>query len=129
MNLTKVLRDKGLRPTPHRVRVAEKVLKKHCHFSADEMATWAAGLKQPLSRATVYNILNEFVAVGLLRSMHLAGQSKTIYDSNTQSHFHFYDVDSGEIHDVPPEKVKLNLASLTGFKVDEVSVVITGRRT
>ncbi len=129
MEIEKLLREKSLRPTPHRIRLGQKVLKKHCHFSADEIAAWAASLKQPLSRATVYNILNEFVAVGLLRSMHLPSQGKTIYDSNTESHFHFYDVETGMIHDVAPDKVKLNLASLSGYKVDDVSVVITGRKS
>lgn len=129
MNIAESLKQKGLRPTPHRVRLAGKVLRKHCHFTADEIGEWATNLKRPLSRATVYNILNEFVAVGLLRSMHLASAGKTIYDSNTDNHYHFYDVDNGVIHDVAPEKFKLNLSSLGEYKIDEVSILITGRKT
>lgn len=128
MDIVEALKEKGLRPTPHRVRLAEKVLRKHCHFSADEIGEWATNLKRPLSRATVYNILNEFVAVGLLRSMHLSSVGKTIYDSNTDNHYHFYDADKGTIHDLAPEKLKLNLGSFEGYQIDEVSILITGRK-
>lgn len=123
-----LLSNKGLRPTPHRVRIAQRVLKKHDHFTADDICAWASGLKQGLSRATVYNILNEFVAVGLLRSFYSSAIGKTIYDSNTESHFHLYDTSRKEIVDIDPSLVSIDTSALAGFQIDQIEVLLKGRR-
>ena len=130
MDIVKTLTERGLRATPHRVRIAEKVLPRHCHFTAEEISRWAAGLKSRLSRATVYNILNELVAVGLLRSMYLPSVGKTIYDSNPEPHHHLYDLETGAIHDVETEAVKMCVegAWSADYRIEDVTLVFSGRR-
>jgi len=124
----KLLTDKGLRPTPHRIRIGQRVLKEHCHFTAEEIYDWASSLKQKASRATVYNILNEFVAVGLLKSFFSTSMGITIYDSNTDEHFHFYDVDSKEIVDLDPSVLSVDIKTLKNYKVERMDILLTGRR-
>jgi Fe2+ or Zn2+ uptake regulation protein len=123
-----LLIEKGLRPTPHRIRIAQKVFKKHSHFTAEEVCDWAIGLKQKLSRATVYNILNEFVAVGLLRSFYSGAVGKTIYDSNTENHYHLYDAATDEIVDIDARLVKINTQALKDFEIEHVEVLFRGRK-
>lgn len=130
-SLEDVLREKGLRPTPHRVRIASRVLRQNIHFTADEIYHWTSGLKWRVSRASVYNILNEFVAVGLLNSFHSTTLGRTIYDSNVDSHFHFFDNASEEIFDIHPDLVKIKTTELEslGFTVENVEVIFRGRKT
>ena len=47
----------------------------------------AAGIQ--VSLATVYNTLNQFTAVGLLREVAIEGH-KTYFDTNTSNHYHYY---------------------------------------
>jgi Fur family transcriptional regulator, iron response regulator len=122
------LAETGLRLTPHRLQIARQVLKRDNHFTADEIILWASKLKNKLSRATVYNILNEFVAVGLLRSFYSSGQEKLIFDSNTKQHFHFLDLKTNEVFDVDPAQVKFDSRGLVGFKVEEAEVLFKGHR-
>lgn len=126
--IEKLLADRGLRPTHHRLKIGQKVLKEHCHFTTDDLCEWASGLKQKMSRATVYNILNEFVAVGLLKSFYSGAVGKTIYDSNLNAHFHLYDVDAKEIMDVDPKLLSVDTKKLKGFKVEQMEILITGRK-
>lgn len=120
----------GLRATPHRLKIGQRILKEHCHFTAEDLCGWSSTLKTRLSRATVYNILNEFVAAGLLKSFYSGALGKTIYDSNVETHFHFYDSTSKKIMDVDPSLVKINTKEMKslGFTVDRVEIVFQGRR-
>tara|TARA_B110001454_G_scaffold124375_1_gene116054 strand:- start:35341 stop:35727 length:387 start_codon:yes stop_codon:yes gene_type:complete len=126
--IEKLLADRGLRPTNHRLKIGQKVLKEHCHFTADDLCEWASSGKQKMSRATVYNILNEFVAAGLLKSFYSGAAGKTIYDSNLSTHFHLYDVESKKIMDVDPKMLSIDTKNLKGYKVEQMEILITGRK-
>ena len=53
-----------------------------------------------VSKATVYNTLNLFCERGLLRTVDV-DPSRQYYDSSIESHHHFYNVDTGELIDIP----------------------------
>src|SRR6516164_8275660 len=94
------LRERGIQPSAQRIAVAQYVLTTDEHPSADRV--WARVKRgfPMLSRATVYNTLNLFVAKGLLRPLVLA-EGKVVFDPNVASHHHFIDEETGAIHDVP----------------------------
>ena len=109
--------------------MAQYVLHTDEHPSADEV--WTQGKKRfpHVSRATVYNTLNLFVKKGLLRQFVLT-EGRVIFDPKTEDHHHFIDEDSGSIHDVPWEAVKVsNVPKLDGFEVREYQVVMRGKKT
>lgn len=59
-----------------------------------------------VSKATVYNTLNLFAAKGLIRPLNL-DPTRCSFDSNmTPTHFHLYEVESGEILDIAPEDIQ-----------------------
>lgn len=122
------LRSLGVRPTTHRVALARHILKEHCHFTADELYAWADGCLKKVSRATIYNTLNEFVAVGLIRAFYSPQASRLIYDSNTANHFHLYDEQSHQIIDIDPSQVTVNTNGRSGYQIDHIDVVFRGRR-
>lgn len=123
-----LLEQHGIQPSAHRVAVAAYVLRTEEHPSAEQV--WASVRRKfpMISRATVYNTLNLFVAKGLLRELHLAPDS-VLFDANTGRHHHFVDEDTGRIYDVPWNQCEVrNAQPLPGFEVHDYQVVMRGRR-
>ena len=126
---TAVLRDHGINPSAQRVAVAQYVLHTKDHPSADEVWTRVRERFPHLSRATVYNTLNLFVEKGLLRQFALT-EGRVVFDPKTDDHHHFIDEESGRIHDVAWDAVRVsNVSKLEGFDVREYQVVMRGKRT
>jgi Fur family iron response transcriptional regulator len=126
-DVVRILEEHGIQPSAQRVAVAEYVLRTTEHPSADKV--WAAVQKNfpMISRATVYNTLNLFVEKGLLRELHLAPDS-VIFDPNTDRHHHFIDEDTGRIHDIPWNQMKVSKGKLPDFEIHDYQVVMRGRR-
>ena len=121
-----ILEKHGIQPTAQRVAVAEYVLRTHDHPSADKV--WAVvGENYPaISRATVYNTLNLFVERGLLRRLTFAEDS-VVFDPRTETHHHFIDDETGEIHDVPWDRVQVcNIETLKEYDIRDYQVVMRG---
>jgi Fe2+ or Zn2+ uptake regulation protein len=126
---TSVLKDHGISPSAQRVAVAQYVLHTDEHPSADEVWTRVRKHFPHVSRATVYNTLNLFIEKGLLRQLVLT-EGRVVFDPRTDDHHHFIDEDSGKIHDLPWDAVKVsNVSKLDGFKVREYQVVMRGKKT
>jgi Fe2+ or Zn2+ uptake regulation protein len=124
-----VLRAHGINPSAQRVAVAQYVLHTEEHPSADEVWNRVTQRFPHVSRATVYNTLNLFVEKGLIRQFVLT-EGRVVFDSKTEDHHHFVDEESGEIHDVPWEAVKISsVPKLDGFEVREYQLVMRGKRT
>jgi Fur family transcriptional regulator, iron response regulator len=123
------LQESGIQPSAHRVAVAEYVLRTDEHPSADEV--WAkVGKRLLISRATVYNTLNLLAQKGLIRALTLAG-GRVVFDPKLDPHHHFIDEQSGAIHDVPWEAVRVSDVEALrpkGYEVREYQVVMRGRR-
>ena len=127
-DLDALLREKGIQPTSQRLAVARYVLATDEHPSADQVFARVKPTLPILSRATVYNTLNLFVKQGLLRELIIA-EGKTVFDPNVERHHHFIEEDSGRIHDVPWNAVKVkNVEGLPGFEVRDYQVVMRGKR-
>jgi Fe2+ or Zn2+ uptake regulation protein len=124
-----ILEEHGINPSAHRVAVAQYVLHTDRHPSAEEVWTRVKKSFPLVSRATVYNTLNLFVEKGLLRQFFLT-EGRVVFDPKTDDHHHFIDEDSGTIHDVPWDAVKVSrISKLRGFEVREYQVVMRGKKT
>jgi Fur family iron response transcriptional regulator len=126
--MVKMLRDRGIQPSAQRVAVAQYALTTEDHPSADQV--WARVRKSfpMISRATVYNTLNLFVAKGLLQPLVLA-EGKVVFDPKVDRHHHFIDDDTGTIHDVPWQALEVkNIQALRGYDVRQYQVVLRGKR-
>ena len=126
---TALLREHGISPSAQRLAVASYVLHTDEHPSADEVLTRVRRRIQCISRATVYNTLNLFVKVGLLRQFGL-NEGRVVFDPRTEDHHHFIDDGTGEIQDVPWDAIKVsNVVGLEGLDVREYQVVMRGRKS
>ncbi|MGH8262707.1 MAG: Fur family transcriptional regulator [Steroidobacterales bacterium] len=116
-------------PTAQRVQIGQLVFASPQHLSAEQVLERlsAAGLK--VSKATVYNTLNLFAARGLVRQINV-DPARTCFDSNTGAHYHFHNVDTGELTDVAVPAIEFSrLPSLpAGTELAGVDVVIRVKR-
>ena len=58
----------------------------------------------PVSLATVYNILHQFTAAGLLRKV-LIAPGRLYFDTNVDEHHHFFCESSGLLQDIPEKDI------------------------
>ena len=126
MDVIATLAAHGIQASAQRVAVARYVLSTQDHPSAEQVFAKVKHTLPVLARATVYNTLNLFVAKGLLRQ-HVLAEGCVVFDPNTAPHHHFVDDDTGAIHDIPWEVLKVkNVDALEGLQVREYQVVLRG---
>ena len=127
-DIVQLLSSRGVFPTPQRVEVACVILSKPQHLSAEQVIAGIRASGSRVSKATVYNTLNLFCERGLLRTVEV-DPTRQFYDSTIETHHHFYNVDTGELTDIPVDAVTLcvNTALPPGTRQAGVDVVIRGR--
>ena len=94
----------GILRTPQRLEVAAILLEKPQHLSADHIIDRLREGGSAVSKATVYNTLNLFSERGLVKEV-MVDPIRKFYDSTTHPHHHFYNVDTGELSDIPDSMV------------------------
>lgn len=97
----------GVMVTPQRVEVAEVLLEKPQHLSADQILERLRLSGSRVSKATVYNTLKLFSERGLVRELNV-DPSRRFYDSTTHGHHHFYHVGTGELTDIPADQISID---------------------
>ena len=98
--LIALLRRHGIAPTHQRLEIAQVLLGRCHHLAADQVLAKVNELHAETSKATVYNTLNLFRDRGLIREV-IVDPKRVFYDPNTEPHHHMYNVDTGEITDIP----------------------------
>jgi len=128
--LSKLLTQHGLQVTSQRLDIAEYVLGEPQHVSAEQILEAMRARGSRVSKATVYNTMNLFSERGLVRTVEVDPE-RQYYDSTTKPHHHFYNVDTGELTDIPADKVRLalNTALPEGTEQDGVDIVIRIKRS
>jgi Fur family iron response transcriptional regulator len=122
------LRGHGIAPTHQRNEVANVLLERCAHLSADRILTLVNSRHAEVSNATVYNTLRLFREKGLIREL-IVDPAKVFYDPNTEPHHHFFDVVTGELSYIPGDSVRVEgLPPLPLGTVAEGIVVIVRTR-
>lgn len=119
----------GVRPTAQRLRIAALLLGRPQHLSAEQVLAGLRNQGMRVSKATIYNTLNLFAASGLIRQLSV-GDDRCWFDSNTDSHYHFHDLDTGALMDVALRDVEFQRLPEPppGMQVDGIELVIRLRR-
>ncbi len=97
----------GILSTPQRLEIAEILLNKPQHLSADQIIEVLREKGSKVSKATVYNSLNLFGEKGLVMECQVDPQRR-FYDSTTTPHHHFYNADTHELTDIPVDAVMID---------------------
>lgn len=127
-DIVALLSSHGVFPTQQRVDVGLVILSKPQHLSADQVIAGIRAIGSRVSKATVYNTLNLFCERGLLRTVEV-DPARQFYDSTIEAHHHFYNVDTGELTDIPLDSITLNVNTELppGTQAAGVDVVIRVR--
>ena len=121
------LREHQLRPTKQRLELGQLLFTgEDRHVTADCLYLEAKANGVSVSLATVYNTLNQFASVGLLKEVHV-NKLHSYFDTNTNAHFHIFRPSTGELWDAPPELIRttvdLSLLNIDG-EVEGIDIVI-----
>jgi len=120
----------GLRRTRQRMELSWIIFGKgDRHLTAEMIYEEATQAKVVVSLATIYNTLNQFTEVGLLRQVAVDG-TKAYFDTNVTAHHHFFVEGEDEVFDVPEAEVSLRTAPTPpeGFEIASVDVIVRLRR-
>ena len=130
MELIDRLRARGWRLTSQRRVIAEVLSGPSVHLTADEVLASARRTLPEISVATVYNTLNELVALGELAEIDGFGRSRRYDPLTTVHHHHLVCTGCDRMVDVvptAPEPPPLPPAHLHGFVDVEADVIWRGR--
>jgi Fur family iron response transcriptional regulator len=100
----------GVQATAQRVEIAGLILGRPQHLSADAVLRRLHMSGARVSKATVYNTLKLLCDRGLLRTVDV-DPVRQFYDSRTEPHHHFFNVDTGELTDIDPENIDLSVSA------------------
>jgi Fur family transcriptional regulator, iron response regulator len=105
-NALELLRAARLRPTRQRLALARLLFEQgDRHVTAEQLHGEAVAAALPVSLATVYNTLHQFIAAGLVREV-MANSG--YFDTNVSDHHHFFFEDTGRLLDIPGEHVAVS---------------------
>ena len=127
-DVLETLQRHGIFPTPQRLQIAEVLLAKPQHLSAEQIIDKLRQSGSDVSKATVYNTLNLFGERGLVTEVSV-DPKRRFYDSKCGLHHHFFNVDTGELIDIDKSAVSFqHLPQLPeGTLGDGVEVLIRVR--
>jgi Fur family ferric uptake transcriptional regulator len=122
------LKRRGLRNTAQR-RAVLGAVRDHPHTTAAEIAAAVEAGTGGLSRQGLYNVLDDLVGVGLLRTLEPAGSPARFELDRQDNHHHLVCRACGRIEDVPcavGSAPCLHPSSAPGFTIDEAEVTWWG---
>lgn len=102
------LKSSGVTPTTQRVDIAQILFERPQHLSAEQILKMVNDeSRSTVSKATVYNTLGLFAKKGLVNEV-IVDPSKVFYDSNVSKHFHFFNIDTGRLTDIPLDAIHID---------------------
>jgi Fur family iron response transcriptional regulator len=122
--------EHGVLPTAQRMEVANVLLTRPQHLSAEQIIERLREENSTVSKATVYNTLNLFEERGLIKEC-LVDPERRFYDSITRPHHHFYNADTGELSDIPTNAIEFSgLPALPeGTDLQSIELIVRIRNT
>ena len=120
------LRQAGLRPTKQRMIIADILFNgTNRHFTAENLQNDIISSGKQMSLATVYNCLNKFKNVGLIKKIETMGET-SIFDTNVTNHHHFMDEETGELIDFSSDNISLRSCPQTphGYERNGLDIII-----
>lgn len=126
--ITDLLRKHGITSTLQRVEIAQVMLSKLQHLSAEQVLEKVNNGRGIVSKATIYNTLKLFVKKGLIKEV-IADPTKIFYEPISTDHHHFFDVDTGELIDLHSDAIKVDSIPQPphGYSMLGVDVVVRVR--
>ena len=101
-DIKKLIDNKGVKATLHRIKILEYLMKARNHPTVDKMYADIVKNIPTISKTTVYNTLKIFAEKNMVSELTITG-SETHYDINDHDHHHFYCIECKNIYDIDSE--------------------------
>ncbi len=95
-----------LQSTRARIRIGMILFASAQHLSAGKIFEQLTKQGHEISKATVYNTLNVFAKRGMIHAVDVDPE-RMFYDSTISPHHHFYNIDTGQLTDIPLEDLSI----------------------
>lgn len=123
--IKEILLDKDIKPSHHRIRIFQFLALNRYHPTVEMIYNDLIDEIPTLSKTTVYNTLNLFVASNLVRVLNI-DEVEARYDITTDNHGHFRCKSCGEIYDFEFDSNYLSGEELKDFQIHEKNVYFNG---
>lgn len=125
------IRNAGLKVTLPRVRILEILEKSDTrHLSAEDVYKKLIERGEDIGLATVYRVLTQFEAAGLVERHHFEGAHSVFELNRGEHHDHLVCVNCGrvaEFYDETIERRQQEIAKKHGFTIEDHSLILYGR--
>ncbi len=121
-----ILRNAGLRPTRQRLGLARLLFDNgDRHVTAEQLQAESAAANMRVSLATIYNTLNQFSQVGLLREV-VVEPGRSYFDTNTSDHHHFFHEETAQLQDIAGDAISVGAIPRPpeGTSVDRIDIIV-----
>ena len=121
-----ILNNLKLRPTIQRLAITEILLKKkEVHVTAYSLEKMLIKNKVYISRATIYNNLNELSSKGFLKKV-IVNKDKMWFDTNLSKHHHFYDEEEDKLVDIQEKEINFSKfpEAPNGKNIKSIDIII-----
>ncbi len=122
-----ILKNNKLRLTKQRVSLVQNIFQNgDRHITAEALYNEMVSKGIKLSLATVYNTLHFLTKCKMLRIVRV-NSSQKYFDTNVNSHHHFYDEASNSLIDIPEDKINFKVlpAAPKSKKISDIEVIIS----
>jgi Fur family peroxide stress response transcriptional regulator len=124
-NHAQELLDRQIKPSYHRIRIYKYLTENRNHPTVDQIFLDLQKELPTLSRATIYNTLNLFVANNLTRVVAIEDKEAR-YDIDVSNHGHFKCEVCGNVFDFRINIDDFKSNELLGFRIDDKNVYFKG---
>ena len=125
---TQDLRKVGLKVTHPRIRILELLETSGSkHMSAEDIYKQLIGDGEDIGLATVYRVLTQFEAAGLVLKHNFEGGTAVYEMDRGQHHDHMVDLDTGKVVEFTSpeiENLQKQIADKHGYFIEEHSLVL-----
>ena len=129
---TQDLRNAGLKVTHPRMRILELLeASKPRHMTAEDIYRHLGGQGDEIGLATVYRVLTQFEAAGLVLKHNFEGGHAVYEIDRGEHHDHMVDVESGkviEFHSDEIEELQKRIAAELGYEIQDHALVLYVRK-
>ncbi len=124
-DLAKYLVGKNIRPSLHRIKILDYIIRNNNHPTVDEIHKVVVKEVPTLSKTTVYNTLDLFIKAKVLNGLYIE-ENETRYDPILINHGHFKCSRCGEIVDFAIDIDEFKSIGLEKFQIFEKGVYFKG---
>jgi Fur family ferric uptake transcriptional regulator len=128
---TSDLRKAGLKVTLPRVRILEILAGNHGrHMSAEDIYRALIDQSEDIGLATVYRVLTQFEAAGLVTRHHFEGGTAVFEANEGLHHDHIVCSDCGRVEEFSDEGIEQrqrSIAAELGFEITDHALTLHGR--